>query len=683
MTPEQSAIGQIEQSFNDLIVQINQANARYDVFVKKYGQKAVTAFNANPANKNKLVRIDTAPLVAAENSAIDTQSLADENKYIMQDIETKKKLYADYEAYKMKVGSQSADAEYADLLKSGKDFATYLHNIYNSADQLAKDYSGDNSGLIQQRKDGAKKELDALTEDQKKALQQLLIEYATYEQKRAAIITAGDDVEKKLRAANANEQADNVKKETQQKLDSLTESQVKTLDGWKELFDGAAHLTETQAQKALTEVKKFLDDALKTGAITQTLYDALIAKADKARTAIANKDSADKLKAIGNSLQEIAGYAGQFDENLGHALDTIGKIVSGVGNIKSDLATLKDPDSGSLSKLTASLGIIGTAVNIVSAVVGLFSNSKAKAEQEQYNLELQQKAVEAINKSLQRQLELVKNIYGTDRITAYNKALADIKAAQDKATASLSNKLMLTNDNALNKEISKYNNGQSYNHYILTQQFIDSLTKSSDLAGKSLEDLQKLMDAGKLDVGTAAIVQSLVDLQQQAIDTQNAINEQFTGSSFDSLLSDVDNLFENFDTLAENSTKNFEKYIQEALLKGLETKYLDKQFQTWYDELTADLQPSGTLTADQIKALQDEYNAIIKNAGDQLTAIENATGIKFGSGDAATPTTDAAGKISAALTEDTAGEVLGTLHGIQLYASEIVGAVGAISKSNA
>ncbi|HTK20405.1 MAG TPA: hypothetical protein VL442_12845, partial [Mucilaginibacter sp.] len=140
LSPDQQALTQISDQFAAITFQINQANDKYDAFVKKYGQAAVDTFNASPDNKVKLAKTDPATLAVAENAAIDNQADLNENNYIQQDIEKKKKLYADYYAYRAKVGEDAANKEYADLLLSGKDFATYLSNIEKSIP--ADDQSG-------------------------------------------------------------------------------------------------------------------------------------------------------------------------------------------------------------------------------------------------------------------------------------------------------------------------------------------------------------------------------------------------------------------------------------------------------------------------------------------------------------------------------------------------------------
>jgi len=194
------------------------------------------------------------------------------------------------------------------------------------------------------------------------------------------------------------------------------------------------------------------------------------------------------------------------------------------------------------------------------------------------------------------------------------------------------------------------------------------------LAGKSLEDLQKLMDAGKLDAGTAAIVQSLVDLQQQAIDTQNALNEEFTGNSFDNIKSDIISLFESSTTSAQNWGDNFTSIIQKSVEKGFQTKFLDAQLQGFYDDLAKFTKADGgILSKDSIQKLQDEYNTIIKNAQTEADQIKQQTGIAIATPGSGTNTT-LTGEIKG-ITSQEAGLLVGQFNGQRIATIETRDAV--------
>lgn len=641
---------------------------RYNALYQK-----IDAFNNDPKNKNAQISGSVVSgLQASEQADISNQADLNENKYIQQDIETKKKLYADYEAYRSKVGSTIADNEYADLLRSGKDFQAYLTNVANSIDKA------NNSPAMQQRQDFINKEFIGLTEEQKKQLQALLSEYATYQDKREAIIQVGADNEAELRKKGNAKEADQVKIDTQQKLTILDEGQFKQLNSYKNLYENINLLSTAEAKKQIEGLQALAYGLLSAGKLTPEAFKKIFDTLNTSLDAL-NKKGPEELQAVGNALKGLASDAGTFDDELGKVINTAGTVVSSIGTIEAALNALNDTKAVHtlLGDLTSVIGIVAAGVTIVTSIVGLFSHAAEKAAQLKYENELQLKAIQAINTELQRQLDLIDQIYGPAKIAAYQKQLNDITAAQAKDNAELVGRLSFTGDKVLDDAITKYNEGQKLT---TTQQLIlnDVIKKYGDelgLAGKSLTDLEKLMDNGKLDEATAAIVQSLIDLQQQAIETQNALNETLTGSTYDDLVSGFNDLFANAKTSVQDFADYFQKEIQTAILKSFETQYVDKQMQQFYNDLAADIQKDGgTLTAADIAALRAEFNKDAADAQAGLANIEKATGITVTDPNAATGSNSTspntlAGQISG-ITADQANILEGSIHGMQLAVVE-------------
>lgn len=642
LTPDQQALTNISNTFDQL-------------------RKKIEDFNSDPKNKGIKIPLSVvSSLNKQQNKAIDNQANLNENDFIKKDIEEKKRLYADYEAYRAKVGSKIADNDFADLLKSGKDFETYLKNITAAVDK------SDTSGPIQERIKLLQDAFRGLTEYQRVQLQALLIEFSTYSEKRQALIQVGIDEEKKLREKGFNQEADQVQRDTTDQLTQLDEDNFAKLDSYKKLFNNIDTLSTAEAKKLLAQLYTYAAVALATGKITKEAFDKIIKGLDSANLTI-NDKIPKWLKSIGSELQNIGSEVGKFDEELGNALQTIGSVVTGIGSIKSNINSLNDATKNKdiYGQISSSLGIIGTAIGVFSAVYSLFDNSKKKAEQAQYQNELQVKAIEEVNKGLERQLELTKQIYGPERITGYLKQLADIKAAEADAQAKINSRISLTGNKDLDKLISLLNDGNG-NTFI--NQLIDGAVKTGaavKLEGKSISDLQKLLDEGKLDEKTAALVQSLIDLQQQAIDTQNALNQDLLGTSFDDLSQSIVDLFTNVNATAEDFSNNFQKTIQTAIINSFKRQFLEKQLQGFYDDfaqLTKDA-PGNVLTADDIAKLKQEYDDIISKASEQFKNIEAATGQTLGASNSANTL---AGQIQASLTEATGTIIAGTLNGIEL-----------------
>lgn len=625
-------------------------------------KRDIEAYNINPKNKKNVIGANVFEEINnSERAAQINQANENENKYIQQDIDKKKKLYEDYEQYRTKVGSDVADKEYQDLLRSGKNFKDYLSNQQKAIDQA------DVSGAIKERIEIIKKYFDDLTQEQKVQLENLLIQYATDAQKRQAIIATSLDNEKKLRSAGADKQADQARKETQEVLTALDVDSFKKLDAYKSLFDGIDYLSTKQAKVALDKLKKYLNDN-KSNLTPEAVK--IIQRLINDTSNNINNDFPEGLKKVASGFEEISSSVSDFDSNLSSALSTISKVISGVANIKSNINSIKAPGADIFSKITGGLGIVSSAIGVFSAIGGLFSNSKEKAEQLQYAQGLQLKQTEAINKSLERQLALNKELYGTQRLTAYQKSLTDIKDAQDKALASLNGRLSLSGNKTLDeKYIDGFNNNGNVNAFLGT--VIDQLKAKGiivDLSTQSLEQLQVLLDSGKLDERTGAIVQQLVDLKEQYTDTFNTIRAETIGSTFESQLDNIVSLFENATTTAEDFANNFQKIIQQSIINSFKRQFLEKQLQGFYEQFSAFTDPKtsgGALNASEINQLQILYNQIIEKAKINFDQLQQATGIVFGN-DTSSNQNSLQGSIKASLTEDTGTVLAGVFKGVQL-----------------
>lgn len=613
------------KSFDKNAEELQALKDKFTQFRRTLSEENDKITKYNQSHDRKVSLIDIAQVDPIEQRATSDLKYKQDTEQLKTAIGDKKKLYADYEAYKLKAGSTAADAEYADLLQSGKDFAAYLDNIKNAVD------SSDQRGVVQERLAAIQKATDDNVQLQKRAFEQLLQSGVTYQQERQAIIEAGIDAENKLRAAGYEEQAEQAIQNANKRLTELDEAKVKELTAYKEVFDGIHQLTVAQATNDIAALQNYIDAALKAGIITKEAYDAINKQLSTKGLEIKNQ-LPEELKIIGQGLASVSSLAGSFSDGLSKALSTAASLVTATGEMKENLNTLNSDSASSISKISAGFGLIGSAIGVVTTIAGLFDHSKEQAEQQKYTNELQLKATEAINKELERQLKLTEQIYGPERIAAYTKQLNDITAAQAAANDKLKGRYGLTTGvKWIDDEIADRNNGaRGINIYDSIIKGVEELGQAVDLSKLSLEQLQKLMDEGKLDSTTAGIVQSLLDLQQQAIDTRNALNETLTGTTFDAMLDGVLNLFSDTTTAAEDWGNNLTKIIQTSLLNSFKSDFLAPQIQKLYDyiaELTK--KDGGTLTKDSIAKIKNMYDGIIADGEKKISDLETATGVSL------------------------------------------------------
>ncbi|MEO7212660.1 hypothetical protein [Mucilaginibacter sp.] len=625
----------------------------------------VVAFNANPKNAGNQVAKATIDrlITQPEKAALGNQLELNTNSAIKADLDEKKALYAEYEAYKEKLGKEAADKEYALLLRSGENFKNYLDN---QADEIP---TGKITGPLQARADLiTKHQLEEKQAEAKKNLE-LLASTLSYEQQRNLIIERSLQKAAELRAQGAAEQADVAIQQGLKEATALDEAKVKELGAYKELFDGIAIISQKRAQQDLAFLKKYLDNALKAGTITKEAYDKINAQLNSKKSDTL-KATPEELRAVASALGGIVTQVSAFDEGLAQALSTVSNILNGVADIKSGFAAINKKGASPLDKIAGGLGIIGTGITIISSIVGLFSNSKQKAEQQAYSQQLQLKAVEAINKALERQLALTKEIYGPERLVAYKANIDAIIAAQKAALESLQNRASLSGDKAID-DLLKANNGGAFTG-VLAKAFANFGTSVS-LAGKSIRELEDLLNKDLLDDNTAAVVQNLLNLEQQAKDTANALKAEITGTTFDSLNDSITSLFENGEASAANLGKAIEKAIDGAILNSFKRTQVDRAMQPFFDALyNAGL--DGSFTDDELAALRAQKDAIAANLQKQADAYNLLTG---GSATGSSSSSTLTGAIQG-ITAEQAGVLEGTFRGVQQAVVE----ANAISAAN-
>lgn len=666
-----------EQAVDDVIATYNKQFEAAVAFNTKLAQFKKDHPGDRSPSANKLFAIDTSQIDLAKINALEALAGTQSVENTKNQVDQQKAVFKEYEAFKLQAGTEAANELFGKELKGYENYIEFLKGLQPKESDLtsADPYTKARASALQ---DFIKVELPKAQNDEfvltQKHLQDLIIQDQDFLQKRQTLIEKANEDIALLQSKGFTDQADQVKKNLQDELTALDETNFKKLESYKQLFENIDNISTRQAKKQLSDLRDTADQLFLSGNLTLDAYNKIVKTLNQAGDAIDNK-IASGLKNVGSELTNIGGQVDAFDASLGKAFKTVGSIVSGLGGIKSGLAALKlaQGNNDSLGAVTAGLGIFGSAIGIITTVVSLFDHSKQIAAQMQYAEQLQVKSIEAINKQLERQLELTKQVYGPQRITAYLSQLADIKVAEGDIQNQINGQLQLTGNKILDDVITKSNANQNLTtteKKILQgiQEAYAKLGDSVNLAGKSIEQLQQLLDQGKLSDKTAALVQSLIDLQKQAIDTQNALQGDLLGTNFDSLLSNIDDLFTSATTSAEDFAANFQSIIQKALLNSFNRQFLEQQLQKFYNDFFAISQasPNNIISKEDIAKLQAEYNDIIANAQGQFKNIENITGQVLTNPTTSGSQSSLSGAIQQAITENTATEIVGTLHGIQL-----------------
>src|SRR5690606_14796842 len=334
--------------------------------------------------------------------------------------------------------------------------------------------------------------------------------------------------------------------------------------------------------------------------------------------------------------------------------DAIRDMLSISGQLVNVLGSLSKNESFSklAGKIAGSLGIVGDFGGILSSVTSFFAQKRAQEDQERTAAadnatKTQLRATEAITRALEKQVELMNEIYGAERLDKYNSTLKDIEGTWKQVNSQLSGKYMLTGDAKIDEIITKMNNGMSrseiakgvspmskemtfiYETFAKIEKGTYGIFKplTNDIA-KAKEQLIQLerQSFGKADENTQNIINQLRDQIDLYEKTLNKLAEEKTGNAFSSLLSDVSNLFFNEgEDSAEAWSKGFDKVLENYMIQKFSREYLQERMQGWYNMMN-DFAGDG-IDADEREKLASEWDAIQKEGQTRVDQIREILGL--------------------------------------------------------
>lgn len=624
----------------------------------KYAKMRAEAikFNNDPKNKAKGLKVNAGGLLVAqdrEETGVRDKQDTDKLKVTLDE---QKKLYDDYEEYKTKVGKEEADKRYGTLIEKDE---TYLESLKTKRDALtnpqkSKGGSDADVAATQLQVKLLDEQIAAEVQVQQKKYDDLIASLLTYEEERKAKTQQYNaDMAELEKTGTADQKAQRTKLYKEQ-LNELDDSHVQSLDAYKALFDGIDQLSEENARKVIANARVMLDGLVKSGKISKELAKQIKIQLKESTAAVDDKLPQNLIN-IAQQIDGIASSVQGVDASFAELLSTLGNVLGQVGNIKKGIAdfNVAKGKGDSLGQLSAGLGIVGAGFSAFQSIAKFFNTSARREEQEAYNRGIQNKQTEALNKSLERQVQLLNDAYGTDRLIKYNEAIKQATENEKKYQDQLKTRLQLTGDKTLDDIITKLNNGEKVN----SPYDIIKIRNAND-AGllKTLPDdieaLQRLLDEGKLDANTATIVQNLIQAKKTAEDLANTLRAENVGSSLDNIADDF------ISTLTDGTQdfgKTFEETIRKSIINGFKQKLIEEQLQPFYKTF-ADLSKDG-LTKDEIETLRLAYVKASEKANQAADDLEKITGV-----DIKKPVdpTGISGKIvGEALTEGTANRMLG------------------------
>jgi len=426
---------------------------------------------------------DLGKINALEKQALDDNTYSANTKAIQEYLEKQKKLYEDYESYKAKVGEEAARKEFADKIDLNNSYYNILKTSKQNfeADQkgkVATNVSQDRSLLINRAiADEEEKRLQKQRDDKAKAIE----DFATYEQKRAAIIKASNDKIAALGSEATEHQKQEAERQKKIALGQLADDYAGRLLESKSFFTGLV-LNSKQAVEAqiknieallrlsnldpetrkklihdLEETKKLLKVDVEDLELVQLKKEleeideqlrkmnpeAVETKADLMvrRTQISAQIAEKSLTGIEKALSKISKYQEALGD-LGATLSAIGGEGTAIGETGAALSTLASGMGNLVSKIkelktngaTSTDAYVAAAQFVLQLTTAIIDASKRRKEaernflmdaiglQNQYNL--------ALNEQLRLQAELSESIFSKDY---FGRAKSGMEAAIDAA----------------------------------------------------------------------------------------------------------------------------------------------------------------------------------------------------------------------------------------------------------
>ena len=509
-----------------------------------------------------------------------------------------------------------------------------------------------------------KKRRDKVTkqeqEDAEKKYKKLLDDFMDYGQKREKLLS--DFNADSLILSNDPRQQAERKKKYESDLKALDEANGKSLDSYEKLFIGIEQLSTRNALKLIQNARVQLSKDIASGAIKDSdEINKIKERFNELEKSIKN-GTGEELRKLGGALEDIAGLVGGVDSDFGKLIGTLGSVLSQVGSIKDGIASFKlaQGKDDIVGQLTSGLGIVGAGISIFKSIFSLFDKSKQREEQAAYSRDLQNKQTESLNKILERQISLLDDVYGTERITNYGIALKQAQENELKYQDQLKNRFQLTGDKTVDKFIEELNTtGTVKQLQFMGDKALANFIKTLNVLPTDIEQLQRLLDEGKLDANTSVIVQNLIKANESAIELANNLRKEVTGTSLDQIADDF------ISTLTDGTQdfgKTFEETIQKSIINGFKGEIIRKQLQAFYEQFAT--LSEGGLTKEEIEVLRQSYITAGEQAKKDIEAIQAITGIDLTGNGNNTPADGIKGKLQRELTESTASEFLGVTRNI-------------------
>ncbi|WP_392471401.1 phage tail tape measure protein [Sphingobacterium cellulitidis] len=671
----QAQIDSIAQQANRK--QLSRDQEEIESIKDKYSKirEEIRKFLADPKNKGQ--KVDQGKLVSAERFEINEAETRQGTRDLVKQLGEQREIYTAYNAYVEQNGIEAAEKMFGKQAELAKDYRSNLEKellaittLQKSASALA--FTGIDVKLTQAQEERAKALQEMIDSLNKEERAKQMAKYAQ------ALTMAKTFAQKELDIRKAhNEALANLGKDA-------TDEQRAALD--ESLKEQLASLIESapEFKKAMEDINKATDgmlgDAFRTGKDTvMQLIDGMKDATAEQKAALrkifgdffdkgikdADLGDLDNIARAANEFGGLVESALSFSNELDSGLKSLSAMVGVSSQVARSLASIftNKKLSETFENIGAALPIFGAALSLGSSLSSFFNQARDQRNAEnqaeiQASQDRQLRLTEAMTKALQMQLEIINDLYGTERLDEYESKLKELNNTYIAQSNMLSGKFLMTGNSFTDSILERLNNGETQSQIyksfsVASKEYmalpgifknlskyarVPQLSKDIEKAKKEVIDLQNQMaqSGQELDKNSQERLNNLLETINTYESAMLKKMEETTGNSFSTILSDISSLFFNQgENAADAWTEGFDKILENYMVQKFQRDFLEKEMKEWYENFNSMAEDG--LTTEEKEFLQKNLELrrqrgeeFLKNQKDVmgLTNTESSSNLK-------------------------------------------------------
>lgn len=463
-----------------------------------------------------------------------------------------------------------------------------------------------------------------------------------------------------------------LKQQEDEKIAAAKDEAFKRTEIYKKLSQDIIGFGREELRQRIAMIQK----ALESDTLSAETRKALEAELVSAKKSL-NTGVSEGFKTGAEALGQMAQMAALVDENLASIINTAAGVAGGLSKIAS----------GDYLG-----GILQGATSIFMEIIQ--SNDrreKKEAEAKQLAYEKLEKAINGVNAAMQRQISLLNELVGPDKLAGFTDAFEAIKKSISDTLQKLSD-LKITMQGVTSAGRDHDWGVANLDDYIKTFNELYAIVQNTtgrgwryDTKGNTLlqqidalltankaaqDELWAKLNSGKILADDEQTVRLLLEQLDKASQEYTRLkqdyNDYLTGTTFNSLIGTVEDMFQQGKNSAADFANTFEELMRKALLQSLKMKALEGPLQAWFEKFAAGFEGGITPSTEWVSNMQSQLQGIGENASKMWEEINKNFSEYFTTSANSSTETGLTGQIKSSITEETGSLLAGYLNNIRL-----------------